>query len=74
MNAIAGVSAEHQALLDEYRTALRLWTEARALYPDLSPAVIAATARLNEVERELRTYGAKPASAGQARPHRQLED
>lgn len=56
VNAIATVSPKHQSLLDEYRTALRLWTEARALYPDSSPAVIAATSRLEEIEQDLREY------------------
>lgn len=56
MDAIAAVSSTHQSLLEEYRTALRLWTEARALYPDSSPAVLAATSRLEEIEQDLRDY------------------
>ena len=35
MKAIAGITAKHMALLYEYRIALSLWTETRALYvPD----------------------------------------
>jgi len=32
MKAIAGLSAKHMALLDEYRMALSFWSETRALY------------------------------------------
>ncbi len=55
MNAIAETSAEHTALLNEYRIALRLWTEARALYgSETAPEVIEASRSVEALEGELR--------------------
>lgn len=57
MNATAETSAEHTALLQEYRIALRLWTEARALYGStIAPEVIEANSRVEVMERKLRDY------------------
>ena len=57
MNAIAETSAEHTALLNEYRIALRLWTETRALYQlDSAPEVIEANRMVEELEHKLRDY------------------
>ena len=53
MNAIAETSAEHMALLNEYRIALRLWSEVRGLLADTSPEAVAATLHLEEIERDL---------------------
>lgn len=57
MNAIAEASAEHTALLNEYRIALRLWTETRALYQqDSAPEVLEANRLVEELERKLRDH------------------
>jgi len=55
MNAIAETSAEHTALLNEYRIALRLWSETRALYgQDAVPEVAEASRAVEELECRLR--------------------
>lgn len=60
MNATAETSAEHTALLNEYRIALRLWTEARALYQhDTVPAVIEANRMVENLEFRLRAFTLK---------------
>jgi hypothetical protein len=57
MNAIAETSAEHAALLNEYRIALRLWTETRALYQHgTAPEVVEANRVVEELERKLRDH------------------
>lgn len=57
MNAIAETSAEHAALLNEYRIALRLWTETRALYQhNTAPEVVEANRVVEDLERRLRDY------------------
>ena len=57
MNAIAETSAEHAALLNEYRIALRLWTETRALYQqDAAPEVMEANRMVESLEHKLRDY------------------
>ncbi len=57
MNAIAETSAEHKALLNEYRIALRLWTETRILYhQDSAPEVLEANRMVEALEHELRDY------------------
>lgn len=57
MNAIAETSAEHTALLNEYRIALRLWAETRALYQhDSAPEVIEANRMVEDLESRLRDY------------------
>ena len=53
MKAITGTNAEQQSLLDEYRIALRMWSEAKALYPLGSAEYEAATRNLNELEQGL---------------------
>jgi hypothetical protein len=53
MKAIAGISAKHMALLDEYRMALSLWSETRAVYTPEAAEVVEATRRLEELEQEL---------------------
>ena len=52
MKAIAGISAKHMALLDEYRMALGLWSETRALYVPLSPEIDQARKHLEDLEQE----------------------
>lgn len=60
MNAIAEISAEHTALLNEYRIALRLWTEARALYhSETAPEVLEASRMVEALEYRLRAFAAK---------------
>jgi len=57
MNAIAETSAEHTALLNEYRVALRLWAETRALYHgDSTPEVMEANRLVESLEHKLRDY------------------
>ena len=53
MKAIAGISAKHMALLDEYRMALSLWSETRAFYVPDSPEIVHATKHLENLEYEL---------------------
>jgi hypothetical protein len=56
MNAIASPTTAHSALLDEYRTALQVWSEARALYAQDSPEVAEATRHIEDVERRLKDF------------------
>ena len=56
MNAIASPTTAHSALLDEYRAALQVWSEARALYSQDSPEVAEATRHIEEVERRLKDF------------------
>jgi len=53
MKAIAGTSAKHMALLDEYRMALSLWSETRAFYAPDAPEILQATKHLEDLEHEL---------------------
>jgi len=53
MKAIAGISSKHMALLDEYRMALSLWSETRALYLPDSVEALQATRHIEELEREI---------------------
>jgi hypothetical protein len=53
MKAIAGISAKHMSLLDEYRMALSLWSETRAVYTPEAAEVVQATRHLEELEQEL---------------------
>ncbi len=53
MKAIAGISSKHLALLDEYRTALSVWSETRALYSPEGVEVSQVTQHLEDIEHEL---------------------
>jgi hypothetical protein len=53
MKAIAGISSKHMALLDEYRMALSLWSETRALYSPEAAEIVQATKHLEDLEHEL---------------------
>ena len=53
MRAIAGISSKHMALLDEYRIALSLWSETRALYTAEAAEVVQATIHLEDLEHEI---------------------
>jgi hypothetical protein len=53
MKAIAGISSKHMALLDEYRMALSLWSETRALYSSEAAEIVQATKHLEDLEHEL---------------------
>jgi hypothetical protein len=53
MKAIAGINPEHLALLDEYRMALSLWSETRAIYLPEAAEVHQATKHLEDLEYEL---------------------
>jgi hypothetical protein len=71
MKAIAGITAKHMALLDEYRMALSLWTEARALYVPDAVEVAQAITHLENLEHELvlcdvPTFASKLSPAGAA--------
>ena len=53
MKAIAGISSKHMTLLDEYRMALGLWSETRALYLPEAMEIVQATKHLEDIEHEL---------------------
>ena len=55
MNAISEGNAEHAALREEYRIALRVWSHARAMHSSNlnDREVIEATRRIEEIERKL---------------------
>ena len=53
MKAIAGLSAKHMALLDEYRMALSFWSETRALYLPEALEIVQATKHLEDLEHAL---------------------
>ena len=53
MKAITGISSKHMALLDEYRMALSLWSETRALYSPEAAEIVQATKHLEDLEHEL---------------------
>jgi hypothetical protein len=53
MKAIAGIDPKHMALLDEYRMALSLWSETRALYLPEAMEIAQATKHLEDLEYEL---------------------
>ncbi len=53
MKAIAGISSKHMALLDQYRMALSLWSETRALYSPEAAEIVQATKHLEDLEHEL---------------------
>jgi hypothetical protein len=53
MKAIAGISSKHMTLLDEYRMALSLWSETRALYSPEAAENMQATKHLEDLEHEL---------------------
>jgi len=53
MKAVAGISSKHMALLDEYRMALSLWSETRALYSPEAAETMQATKHLEDLEHEL---------------------
>ena len=53
MKAIAGISSKHMPLLDEYRMALSLWSEPRALYSAEAAEIMQATKHLEDLEHEL---------------------
>jgi hypothetical protein len=67
MKPIAGISSKHMALLDEYRMALSLWSETRALYSGEAAEVVQATQHLEDLEHELSLcdlpFEPKPSSA-----------
>jgi hypothetical protein len=46
----------HEEVLDEYRIALGLWSEVRAIYPPEAPEVIAATQHVDALEQELASF------------------
>jgi hypothetical protein len=56
MKLIARISSEHRALLDEYRIALSLWSEVRALFPPQAAEVLEATKHLETLEHALAAY------------------
>ena len=53
----------YTALLNEYRMALGVWSEARAIYSPDEPEVAAATKHLEALEEELATYSQPAALA-----------
>ena len=71
MKAIAGISSKHMALLDEYRMALSLWSETRALYVPEAVEIVQATKHLEDLEHNLSLcevkFEPKPSSGGAIR-------
>ena len=53
MKAITGISSKHMALLDEYRMALSLWSETRAIYSPEAAEIVQATKHLEDLEHEI---------------------
>lgn len=53
MKSVRGISVKHMALLDEYRIALSLWSETRALYSADALEVRQATKHLEALEEDL---------------------
>ena len=53
MNAL---ELEYTGLLNDYRVALGLWSEVRALYSPENPEVAAAEEHLEALERQLATF------------------
>ena len=53
MDAITDTSAQRQKLLDEYRIALRMWSETKALYEIDSAEVSEATNQLDQMLQDL---------------------
>ena len=60
MNAM---EREYTELLSEYRVALGVWSEARALYSPDEPEVAAATNHLEALEQELVSFSQPAALA-----------
>jgi hypothetical protein len=62
MNAVTDPGAKHKACLEEYRMALRMWSEIRALYylDPAAPEVREATRHLEELERDLANFNKRP--------------
>jgi hypothetical protein len=59
VNKLAAVVETHADLLKEYRIALGMWSEARALYPSDSPEIERATEHLGILEYQL-THSSPP--------------
>jgi hypothetical protein len=53
MNAITGPGAERQALLDEYRILLRIWSETKALYALDSAEFAEVNSNLDQLQQDL---------------------
>jgi len=53
---------KYRELLNDYRIALGVWTEVRALYSQDAPEVTAATDHLEAIEKQLGTFS-EPALA-----------
>jgi len=53
----------HLELLNEYRIALGLWSDARALYPPHVPEVAAATSHLEALEEQLASFSVSALAA-----------
>lgn len=60
MKAIAGPGDRHVELREEYRVALGIWSEARALYAYTSPEVSRATEHLETLEHQLAQLDRSP--------------
>ena len=54
---VNAMTQTHLELLNEYRIALGLWSEVRALYPLHEAEVAAATSHLEALEQELASFG-----------------
>jgi hypothetical protein len=59
---VSTMERTYTELLNEYRIALGLWSEARALYSPDEPEFAAATSHLEAIEQELTSFS-QPALA-----------
>jgi len=61
MSTLSAVCVEERALQEEYKVALRAWTEARNAYPIkiVSPEILKATRHLDAVELKLKQHRAE---------------
>jgi hypothetical protein len=62
-SAMNAMEREYTELLSEYRVALGVWSEARALYSPAEPEVAAATNHLEALEQELVSFSQPAALA-----------
>ena len=54
---VNAMTQTHLELLNEYRIALGLWSEVRALYPPHEVEVPAGTSHLEALEQQLASFG-----------------
>ena len=63
LNSMNTMERSYTELLNEYRMALGVWSEARAVYSADDPEVAGVTDHLEALEKELASYSQPAASA-----------